>query len=296
MATTKRKRRLTKLKVDEVSFVDCPANFTPFLFTKNDIEKAFKGLDLKFSTDGTSDNTTVHINGKQISNVRGLFLSYAPIGEDISLHVEYTIASAGTSAGGFKSVKTFRLTKNEKDEGTVAEEVVSIDADPEDIEVLKSYLGEDIGEVDGTIASELVTQLNIVELYKSDLPPDLVEAINSVALLATEMEVLPAAEETKMKKDETAETSTETKETGEATKEETTAQTVDIAAIAAAVTTSVMEQVNAKFDEMKPAVSKDEKDEKDSTASQEEEEVSAEELGEEIAQTVVAALSDETDK
>ena len=121
MATSRRRRRLRRLKIHEVSFVDRPANETPFLFHKNaegigmEIDKARPvNLDLSFKTKGTTSETSLSINGKTIAELMGFNMSYYPRGpgEPIGIMVEYTTKNRGESSGGFKTFRTSRLTKS----------------------------------------------------------------------------------------------------------------------------------------------------------------------------------------
>ena len=292
--TKRKRRRLTKLNIEEVSFVDAPANMTPFLFHKRDgeVEKQFKGLDLSFSTKGTPDETTVTINGKSIADVRGLTLYYTPVGEDhISLVAEYTVTSKGETAGGFKSVKTFRLSKSEDKPTEVVEneDVVSKELDPEHLEVVKTFLGETIETMDGAIAEQLVEQIGVIDLYKTDFPPDLAEAIHTVVTLATDMEEVQTTtdpENTVRKEDDP--------KTTEPTAEQA-APTIDIDDLVSRVSEKVTESLTEKLPDIvrqtvetkeEPAPNPDVQTPKDEL-----EDVSAGELGQELATVVAETMS-----
>jgi len=183
----KRKRRLRDIEVDEVSFVDHPANQKPFLFWKRngevDIDK--KDLDLKvvLETKGSPENTSISVNGSKLDNPVAFSLYYYPIGTDnVSVACEYGIASKGETNGGFASTRHYRLSKNagnKEDQG---------DADEVDIEVLKDFIGP-VDEMSKDLAHVLADRVGIIKTYIEDCPADLVSAVRDVVKLATSIEV-----------------------------------------------------------------------------------------------------------
>ena len=119
----KRRGRLSNIIVKEVSLVDEPANLRRFMFVKSldgeggseseNVEKAFKSLDLSLKTDGTSGGTSVTINGKRLKELKGLVVSMAELGQDdVTVYAQYTIANKGESPGGFESTRTYTLRKS----------------------------------------------------------------------------------------------------------------------------------------------------------------------------------------
>ncbi|KKN89752.1 hypothetical protein LCGC14_0235980 [marine sediment metagenome] len=116
----KRRRRLRDLVIDEVSFVDRPANLTPFLFYKNadgmpvELDKADFELTIDFQSKGTPETTMLKVNGKKVTDPQSFHVSYWPIGtEHVSVVCEYVTENKGTSNGGFKNSTVHRLAKND---------------------------------------------------------------------------------------------------------------------------------------------------------------------------------------
>jgi len=122
-----KKRRLTGLKIDEVSLVDHPANKRKFMFAKKDDEgEAEESSDLQFykgntdiiiKSDGTVEGTSVSINGRTIEGILDFsFGYYATPGLDMSeqkVQARYTIMSKGRTQAGFRTTSTFTLSKAE---------------------------------------------------------------------------------------------------------------------------------------------------------------------------------------
>ena len=139
-----RSRKLKNIRVEEVSLVDHPANLRPFMFVKSadgtpdptDIEKQFKALDLAVKSDGTTAGTTITLNGRDIADVRGFMLSLSPMGEDVSIFAEYTVANKGKTGDGFDGFTTYRLSKADGDPEVVKKAKVT----PTDIENIEAYL------------------------------------------------------------------------------------------------------------------------------------------------------------
>jgi hypothetical protein len=129
------RRRLKNLRVDEVSFVDRPANLRPFLFWKRlepvpdgQISKAADiKLSVSFESDGTADGTKVEVNGEELADLTDLNLSYWPLAAKaldvqaaggptpsfppIAVSCSYAIAGKPDRAG-FKQTQRFELRKN----------------------------------------------------------------------------------------------------------------------------------------------------------------------------------------
>lgn len=132
MAKRKR-RRLTDLQIEEVSFVPVPANKMPFTVIKSggeaDIDKAFRGLSVQFDTDGTYGGTKVVVNGREVKELTNFSLmAYPkpqmdkPISEadasrvpkddaEMGLACNYTQASKAEANGGFQASYTYWLAK-----------------------------------------------------------------------------------------------------------------------------------------------------------------------------------------
>jgi len=125
MAKRKR-RRIRDIFVDEISFVDRPANRKPFLFWKRaegiedvggagdvSLDKKALNLEVGFSTEGTPDSTQIVVNGTKLDHPESFALYYNPIGDEtISLVCDYSVRAKGETKGGFTSTRHYRLTKN----------------------------------------------------------------------------------------------------------------------------------------------------------------------------------------
>jgi len=194
----KRRRRIRRLKIDEVSWVDRPANLSPFLFVKNeskDIDKKDVNLTVDFNTKGTPESTSLNVNGKSITDPQSFSLYYSPYGDSISLGCQYTMSTKGETRGGFSSTRTYSLSKN-------AEEIINEDTDevsqipdnnledtkklanPDDLEIINSLVK--VIDPDPEISELLAKQVSIIKLYKDDMPTELLDAIKSIIKLATE--------------------------------------------------------------------------------------------------------------
>ena len=301
----RRRRRLKDIGIEEVSFVDHPANRTPFLFFKNgdgaagsDIEKVYRGLDVTFSAKDGPGDTKINVNGRQIDGATHFYLAYSPLGSDrISLNCAYTLATKGETAGGFSSSRSYSLYKNadgliveEDGTGKAAEEKPSRakKADEADYELIKAFLAGDVGEwIDNDIAKGLVPHIAVIERYKEDLPPDLAEAIKSIVKVSTTVETVDNEENETVEKDE----------------ENTEQPTVDTDALVEAIVPKVTEGVLAALDERAKtqaeeiaaaaaaAKEAEDKAEAEQSASGEEDDVDLAEAGKELAQIVVDTLN-----
>ena len=286
MAKTRRRRRLKGVRIDEVSFVDHPANLTPFLFVKSEegIEKVFKSLDFEFSTNGTPEDTTLKINGRTIQKPQGISLWYMPIGDDsISLSTEYTVRSLGDDRDGFSSMKTYRLTKNEDGSFEETEEVDKTEPKQEDIDTIKSFLGEADDQMDGRIAKQLADSIKTIEEYKDDLPPVMVEAIQLVTKLATEMEVETITTEKEMSNEDTGTVVEPTTEPTEVTNAQVLEAITALGTRVEGVETKLAEKVETVVPVVEPVTP---------AIADEEEEISMEELGTMLATAVIEELKD----
>lgn len=99
----RKKRRLKHLQIEEVSWVDSPANLRPFMFVKSSEDSTvqkqeYQGLDLRLKVDDTSSSAALTINGKRIKSPTHVALSYidwltedgpSPTGDEFGLSVEY---------------------------------------------------------------------------------------------------------------------------------------------------------------------------------------------------------------
>jgi len=104
--------------------------------TNTGIEKKFRDMDLSIKSDGTNSGTTIKLNGREIKDLRGFMLSLTPVGEEMSIYAEYTVARKGQTADGFAATATYRLSK--ADDGP--ESVIEKKAVDGDIETIEQYL------------------------------------------------------------------------------------------------------------------------------------------------------------
>ena len=167
-------RKLRNIRVAEVSLVDHPANLRPFMFIKSDsansdptgIEKQFKSLDLAVKSDGTAAGTTVTLNGRDIADLRGFMLSLSPIGEDMSIYAEYSVANRGKTGDGFDGYATYRLSK-----------CFDIQCGPTlNGEESSGSLTNPIGKGSGSG----LTDIENVEAYLEDLPANLRQSVQNI--------------------------------------------------------------------------------------------------------------------
>jgi len=109
----RKQRRLSKLRIDEISWVDHPANQERFMFIKQAVDKAGPvSLDIKFSTEGKPATTKLTVNGKPINDPTSFMLEFLPLNEDhISLRCAYSVDAKNESNGGFNSSRYYSLSK-----------------------------------------------------------------------------------------------------------------------------------------------------------------------------------------
>jgi len=111
-------KKLTNIVVKEISLVDEPATRREFMFWKSAgdeaesaFEKKFKSLRVEFDSDGTTEGSSLSINGKDIGELITFTLSAAPCGEAMSLYCTYTRGEEGESRDGFSPSHTYLLSK-----------------------------------------------------------------------------------------------------------------------------------------------------------------------------------------
>ncbi len=189
MPHNRKRRRLKNIHVDEVSWVDNPANQIPFLFFKSlgdtiRVEKEFKSVSLTFEAKDSPQDTKLTINGKDIADPTGLSLFYSPMGDDkVSIFLEYSQDST-ESKDGFKTTTTNRLVKNKDGIIPQGDNTEVQEAAEEDLEVLKCLLGVIPNDIDASLAKALSPHVEKINIYGDDLPADLAEAVKQVVKLA----------------------------------------------------------------------------------------------------------------
>jgi len=260
MAKRKRRRRLKNLQIEEVSWVDKPANNIPFAFVKSEggypLAKAGAKLNVEFETKGTAETTVCKINGREIKGLQSLslFCGLGMAGEPvdsgagapetpIALGCDYSVK--GGDKGGFKQVQTFTLAKSGEIE-MVEEEDADSPVAEEDAEALAD-LGVDAGDADGELAKALAEPVRTVALYKADLPGALAEALTNIVEIAVGTEPAESIEkaedevsdeDNKDGKDQEAPKPAEEKPAAQSTDGSIAASLAQIAASLTAVVTS----------------------------------------------------------
>ena len=307
---------MKSLKIDEISFVETPANLQPFLFWKrlsqvpeDQISKAADvSLKLAFETDGTADGTVVKVNGKLVPDLTSLSLSYSPVlpydprGPEqgamaagvpykpvgaINLYCNYN-TKALPDDNGVSETRSYQVTKN-------IEEIEDEKADPEDLAVLR-LVTPVADDVDAALAKAIAPCARTIAVYRDDLPPTLAGAVEEIIRLAclTEEGAMPEIDvnkaEEKPKEEAKPDDQPKPDEAVAPAPASAPAQPAslsdeDVARIAAKVA-----EVMAASTPPPPAA--DVKADDPQAGQEDELEVDPVELGQELAQAAVAALND----
>ena len=176
------------------------------------MEKQFKGVKIELDIGTTQDETTIKLNGKVLKNLESISLWYSPTGgNDVSVAVEYTQSNKGDTVDGFASSRSYRLSKGIQDAVEAAEEKRDAadksdnedrKADVADIAAVRAVSPEIGDEIDGPLAKALAEPAAIVARYAADLPPELRGAIENIVLAAAETEPVLSTPETPVKKND----------------------------------------------------------------------------------------------
>lgn len=104
----KRKRALKDMDIEEVSFVDRPANKRKFLLIKREDGEI---TELTIKTDGTSDGTTLSVNGGPVDALKSFWFSLWPADDfdEGMMNGSYTVSE--TDGAEFDRETTFNLKK-----------------------------------------------------------------------------------------------------------------------------------------------------------------------------------------
>ena len=167
-------RKLSGIKINEVSLVDLPANKQSFLFFKREGSKQgdpvvkAKKIKIAIESDGTVGSTTISVNGKKVSNLRSFDFSFYGTDPKQSIHASYSKESS--DGDGFKRTETYYLSK-----GDVMKSEL--------LKALQKFLGTDdvdfekkVNEDEIQKALELIT-----DQYQDSFPADLEEAVGLIA-------------------------------------------------------------------------------------------------------------------
>jgi len=293
----KRKKRLRDIEINEVSWVDRPANQIPFLFWKQadiesvDLNKTDTKLDISFSTKGTPDSTKITVNGSKV-DASYFSLYYSPISgtDNISLGCEYTVKAKGESNGGFSASRTYSLYKNvEQGKQSISEQKEFIEPDANDIETITEFLGEPVEDIDAPLAKALSTQITLMKSYMDACPEDFLTAIKDIVKLASTAEIVGEVE-TVEKKEVTEKETKEVKETKEEVKEvtQTVEQTIDVNDL----TSKIVDGVMSKINELQALKEKETKEAEETKPAAVDDEVSPEEAAQILADAVSEAIEE----
>lgn len=179
MAKRGKSRKLSGIKINEISLVDLPANKQSFLFFKRDgskqedsIEKA-KKIKIAIESDGTVGATTISVNGKKLSGLQDFNFSFYGTDPKQSIHASY---SKQTKDGdGFSRTETYHLSK-----GDVMKE--------ETLKALQKYLGTEEIDFEKKVSEEEIQKALtlIAEQYQESFPEDLEKAVGLIAKCAAD--------------------------------------------------------------------------------------------------------------
>ena len=320
MAKRKKKilRRLSNLRIDEVSFVDRPANLKEFLFWKRlddaDIEKMDDepySLDVVFKTDGSRKGTKLKVNGAAVEDVRMFNLSFSPVSDnepreigkenrELRLGCYYEVGKKEPGEDGFKASTNFSLSKGlelaevDPEAAEAAELVEPAKVADEDLEVLKSLSVDVPDEVDAELAKALAPHVKTIGLYAADLPAELSLAVQNLLTLAcsTQEAVIEDGKVTKNEEPKTEDTTAEgavAEPAAEVNSFELSADQLDKIA-AAVVDKMAANAAEAAKVEPQPEPEAKPAEAVEDTSKPDEVEMSAEEMGQALAQTVVTAI------
>ncbi len=175
----KKSRKLSGIKINEISLVDLPANKQSFLFFKRDgseekdlVEKA-KKIKIGIESDGTVGGTTISVNGKKLVNLRNFDFNFYGTDPKSTIHASYSKESS--DEGGFKRTETYYLSK-----GDVMDSKV--------LKVLQKYLDTDEIDFEKKASDEEIQKalVLITEQYQESFPEDLENAIGLIAKCAAD--------------------------------------------------------------------------------------------------------------
>lgn len=167
-------KNLKDIKVNEVSFVDSPANKLPFLFFKNKSSNQInelgkqKKIKVGIESDGTAKGTTVTLNGKKLNELRSFDFSFYGNSPNDNVHCSYS--EVVESENGFKRAETFFLSKGDM-------------MKKELLKALQDYEGkEDIDFEKKVNEEEVEKAISLIsEHYKESFPEDLEKAVGVLA-------------------------------------------------------------------------------------------------------------------
>ena len=187
------------MNINEVSWVDNPANEVPFLFVKNadageneELEKMDKdtNLDLAISVK-EGELSSLSINGAAITGeVVNVSLWYT---SDENLHCSYSTQES-ESEDGFNAVQSYSMYKGKVEAGQ--EYKTATPATDEELAKVRK-LADVPNTADGQIVRELGEYAETIAIYADELPADLRKAISETIRLACNTQEVDANTEDK---------------------------------------------------------------------------------------------------
>ncbi len=192
-----KRHRLRRLRIQEVSWVDKPANLQPFLFVKNvDGKKIEKAGPVKVAFELNKQNeVSLTVNKKAVPDLVGLSLMFSKeemAGSDPFVFLSYTVAKGEPDKNGFQAQTTYRLIKGEAKE--IDEVKIAIPATEEELAKVRALADVD-DNADGTIVRELGSHAEVIAKYVEDLPVDLRKAISETVRLACQTQEVDEIED-----------------------------------------------------------------------------------------------------
>lgn len=104
----KKKRALKNMDIEEVSFVETPANKRKFLLIKREDGEI---TELTIKTDGTGDGTELSVNGEPVDDLTGFWFAFWPADDFDAAMVAGSYTVAESDDAEFDRETTFHLKK-----------------------------------------------------------------------------------------------------------------------------------------------------------------------------------------
>lgn len=169
MKLNKKGGELLKIQIEEVSVVDAPANQRKFLFFKSDLKKA--AADFSVQSDGTTEGTSITVNGKTLEDLKSFQFSYYKPDADEEMYFDpvslsFTLTTANEN--GFKTSETYELAKQR---GNIMD-YAKLGA------FVKTLTGRDVTEEQFKKMDETaLNELDVLSQYEGQMPVDLKKAV-----------------------------------------------------------------------------------------------------------------------
>ena len=176
-------RSMKDITLQEISYVDKPANKRGFLLFKRDGKssgdsflKAKKKIKIEIESDGTKKGTTITVNGDKITGMKSFnFSVWSESTDDAAVSCSYS--KLVESEGGFQRTESYYLAKGDVPMDKRLEKLLKQLFGDKEVKLEKSELNEK------TIV-ELEKALTTINEYREDMPSDLIAAIGLAAIHA----------------------------------------------------------------------------------------------------------------